>query len=352
MRQFLKNLEIQINGESHSNYISCLVKGLPLGYVINPEAIESLLHARNPQTSYNTKRQDSNKIEFVSGIKDNVLTGEDLEFRLINDDIKKKDYEKYRFRLGHADLVSYMLYGEDYPYEGGGPFSGRMTALVVVIGEICRQVLNKMNFNFEIYSQISKTKYFEAKSIISFSNLKHNDNTLCINDKDEEKLLDILKVIVKNGDTLGCEVEFLVKNVQDNLGGMFTDSFESILSHALFSIPGIKGISFGVGDVFSTSKGSEVAEEVEVINNVIIPKTNYNGGINGGYLNTYQDLYFKLIVKPPMSFPKPIDTLKLKDGKFEVYKEGTKGRHDVFIGNKVMYVVKAWLNIILLDYYL
>ncbi len=351
MRQFLKNLEIQVNGESHSDFISCSVKGFPLGYVINPEAIGSLLHARNPQNSYNTKRQDSNKIEFVSGIKGKTLTGEVLEFKLANDDIKKNDYEKYRFRLGHADLVSYMLYGENYPYEGGGPFSGRITALVVVVGEICRQILNKMNFEFEIYSQISKTKDFEAKTIISFSDLKHN-NTLCINDKDEEKLLGLLNNAVQEGDTLGCEIEFLVKNVQDNLGGMFTDSFESILSHALFSIPGIKGISFGKGDGFSTSKGSEVAEEIEVINNVIVSRTNYNGGINGGYLNTYQDLYFKLIVKPPMSFPKPVDTLKLNNGKFELFKEGTKGRHDVFIGNKVMYVVKAWINIILLDYYL
>lgn len=365
---FLKNLNIEMYGESHSSEIGAKITGIKARYKINVLKLEQMLIKRNPTTFYNTKRKDSPCIYFKSGfnkIDNNTMetTGEELEFYLKNDNIKSKDYEKYIFRPGHADYVSFKKYGVDYPYKGGGPFSGRMTALIVIIGEIAKQILNIENFDFEVYYQVKKILEYKTRSILDENpvdlnilkqklEIKSDEDFLCFSQQDHNKVIEILKDISQNSDSVGAEYEFKITGIKRNFGDIHFESFESLLSAALFSIPGLKGVNFGVGEKYYLQKGSELLEKIQVENNEIKCINNISGGINGGILNGYQDIYFSCIIKPPMSINKTMNLIKIKEGQYEVINKGITGRHDTFIGNKVAYVVEAWINILILDFYI
>ncbi len=351
---FLRNFTFSIYGESHANSIGAIINGIKPGFEINIEKINELLIKRNPNTFYNTKRKDSPNIIFESGFKNNKTTGTPLMIKINNDDIKKNDYSKNVFRLNHADLVSYQKFGENYPFEGGGPFSGRLTAIIVVIGEIARQILENANYSIKTYAQIKNIKD------ISFESLKDLDNDYIQNNLDEEyfvcskenvqKIKRILQEAVDQNDALGAKIEFKITPPIKNLGNLYFNSFESILSHALFSIPGIKSIAFGSEEDFYLKTAKQLNYDFSILNNKIKLEQSINGGINGGITNGYEDIYFNCIIKPPFSLKDNINVLKINEDKvFEKANIHFTGRHDSYIANKAIFVIKAWINIILLD---
>jgi chorismate synthase len=124
------------------------------------------------------------------------------------------------------------------------------------------------------------------------------------------------------------------------------DSLESKLSHYIFSIGGVKGISFGLGFDFAKHLGSEVKDEFEINDGEIVTKTNNNGGILGG-ITSLQPIVFDTVIKPTASISqkqKTVDIATLEEKTLEI-----KGRHDPCIAPKALFVINAMTALCLLD---
>ena len=111
---------------------------------------------------------------------------------------------------------------------------------------------------------------------------------------------------------------------------------ESILSHLILSIPGVKGIEFGNGFKAATLKGSQNNDPF--VDAKGTTKTNNSGRINGGISNG-NPLIFRVAVKPTSSIGAPQKTFNFKTGKMETLTIG--GRHDVCFALRVPPIVEA-----------
>lgn len=359
---FLRNIDFSIYGESHGQSIGVIIDNIGSGLEIDFEMVNQKLKERKPKTKYNTKRNDQDQVYVESGIKDNKTTGTPLVLCLKNDDVKSSDYKSKTFRLNHADYTSFLKFGENYPYAGGGPFSGRITAIIVVVGEIFRQLLIAKQTDMKIYGQIKQVLTIKAPSLSNYSlneldffkeKSKSKEQLPTIDQASRIEIEQQLEQVINNNDSLGAEIELLIKNVPQALGGIYFDSLESIISHAIFSIPGVKGINFGAQADHYLKTGTELLEEIEIIDQKIIAKTNFSGGINGGISNGYQDLIFTCIVKAPTPLNHKQNLLQInQEDKLQTIGQNFFGRHDRLIANKVLDVIEAWLQIVISDFIL
>lgn len=158
---------------------------------------------------------------------------------------------------------------------------------------------------------------------------------------------EIIEKTLADNDSVGGIVECRVNNVPVGLGEPFFDSVESLLSHAVFSIGGIRGIEFGSGFKAARMRGSEHNDPI--IDETGKTKTNNAGGINGGITNG-NELVFRIAVKPTSSIGKMQHTLNVKTGKVEDMQ--IIGRHDACIALRSPVVLEAATAITLADLWL
>ena len=234
-----------------------------------------------------------------------------------NNNTRSGDYEKQRSvpRPGHADFTAHHKFGGFEDFRGGGHFSGRLTAALVGAGVVAKKLLN----GIEVKSTIL--------SIGGESDL----------DKGLQKAID-------NKDSVGGIVECVVTGLPIGLGEHFFNSVESLISHAVFAIPAIRGIEFGTGFAAAKMFGIEHNDAIENANGKT--KTNHAGGVVGGYTNG-NDLIFRIAVKPTSSTPKEQNTLNWETNEQENF--SVKGRHDLCIALRVPVVLEAVTAIVLAD---
>jgi chorismate synthase len=240
-----------------------------------------------------------------------------------NNNTRSGDYEKQRAvpRPGHADFTAHHKFGGFEDYRGGGHFSGRLTAALVGAGVVAKKLLNA--------GQLAEKIKVEA-TIISIGG-----------ELDVEK--GIQKAIDQK-DSVGGIVECAVKGLPIGLGEHFFNSVESLISHAVFAIPAIRGIEFGTG--FAAASMFGVNHNDAIIDASGITKTNHAGGVVGGYTNG-NDLVFRIAVKPTSSTPKEQVTLNWETNEQETF--SVKGRHDLCIALRVPVVLEAVTAIVLAD---
>jgi chorismate synthase/uncharacterized protein (DUF952 family) len=145
-------------------------------------------------------------------------------------------------------------------------------------------------------------------------------------------------------DSVGGIVECVVSGLPAGLGEPFWDSAESLISHAVFSIPAVKGIEFGAG--FAAARMFGVDHNDAILDASGKTKTNHAGGIVGGISNG-NDIVFRIVVKPTSSTPKDQITLNWETGELETF--SVKGRHDLCIALRVPPVLEAVAAIVLAD---
>ena len=128
------------------------------------------------------------------------------------------------------------------------------------------------------------------------------------------------------------------------LGEHFFDSVESLISHAVFAIPAVRGIEFGTG--FAAAKMFGVEHNDTIENATGKTKTNHAGGIVGGYTNG-NDLVYRIAIKPTSSTPKEQQTWNWETHQIETF--SVKGRHDLCIALRVPVILEAVTAIVLVD---
>lgn len=341
MSVFGKNIVVSIFGASHEKYIGLTVHNYPSGINLDLELIRSKLSLRRGMINLTSKRFEVDDFEIISGYFNSYTTGAPLTILIKNSDIKSIDYEKQKdiIRPSHADYTYYKKYDGYNDYRGGGVSSGRLTVALIVLGALAEMLLKDKNII--VASRIKQIKHLKDIE----KDLELNDLLLIkeqefpvLDETIKKKMIDLISKTKEDQDSLGAIVETYIEGCPIGLGEPFFDSFESILSHLIFSIPGIKGIEFGKGFDFVNHYGSEVNDEIRFNNGQVVFLSNNNGGINGGITNGNK-IIFRTVFKPTSSIGKIQKTINIKNS--ENIDFSLEGRHDAIIALKGIHVVNA-----------
>ena len=343
------NVSITLFGESHGAAIGAVVDGLPAGVKVDEEFISHQLDLRRPFGKISTSRQEADKFEIVSGVFNGKTTGTPIGIIIYNENTQSKDYSKTygKARPGHADYTAFCKYNGCEDYRGGGHFSGRITAGLVAAGAIAIDLLSEKGI--KIGTHISECAGIRDGQ---FSDLENDINTLSdkkfpvLSDEKGEEIIKDIEKAAAEGDSVGGILETAVIGLPVGIGEPWFDSVESILSHALFSIPAVKGVEFGSGFSCADMLGSQMNDSFCLDDGKIITKTNNNGGINGGITNG-MPVIFRCAVKPTPSISKEQETVDFINNQNTVL--SVKGRHDPCIVHRARVVVDSITALILCD---
>jgi len=318
MNKFGTLFSVQIFGESHGACVGLTIDGCPAGLPLTmADFTEDMERRKGGKQKGTTPRQEDDIPIFKTGLFNDRTTGAPLMMLFENNNTRSADYEKQRAvpRPGHADFTAHHKFGGFEDYRGGGHFSGRLTAALVGAGVVAKKLLTGIEVKATIKSIGGET--------------------------DPEKGL---QKAIDNKDSVGGIVECVVTGLPIGLGEHFFNSVESLLSHAVFSIPAIRGIEFGSG--FAAANMFGIEHNDAIIDASGKTKTNHAGGVVGGYTNG-NDLVFRIAVKPTSSTPKEQNTLNWETNEQENF--SVKGRHDLCIALRVPVVLEAVTAIVLAD---
>lgn len=298
--------------------VGITIDGCPAGLSLTEEDFTPDLERRKGgQQKGTTPRKEDDKPIFITGYFNGRTTGAPLTILFENKNTRSSDYDKIRSipRPGHADFVAHEKFGKNEDYRGGGHFSGRLTVCLVAAGVIAKKILQNISIE-AVITEIGGEKDIEAG----------------------------LQKAIDAKDSVGGIVECTVKGIPVGIGEPFFDSVESEISHAVFSIPAIKGIEFGAGFKAAKMFGSDHNDVI--IDSLGKTSTNHAGGVVGGISNG-NDIIFRVVVKPTSSTPKEQESWNWETQQLEAF--SVKGRHDLCIALRVPPVLEAVTAIALAD---
>ena len=342
---FGKLFKLTTFGESHGVAIGGVIDGCPSGLEIDFEAIQAEMNRRKPgQSEIVTQRKELDTVEFLSGIFDGKTTGTPIGFIIANADQRSKDYSHIKdvYRPSHADYTYDKKYG-NRDYRGGGRSSARETACRVVAGAIAKQLLKEVKIN-AFTSSVGDIFLKKPYQDLDFSKIEGNA-VRCPDDETAEKMINKIKEIKKEGDTIGGTVTCVLQNIPVGLGEPVFDKLHAELGKAMLSINAVKGFEYGSGFCGAQMKGSE---HNDLFNQDGTTKTNLSGGIQGGISNG-MDIYFRVAFKPVATIIKKQDTL---DNQGNIVEMQGKGRHDPCVVPRAVPIVEAMAALVIADYYL
>ncbi|MFH0816816.1 MAG: chorismate synthase [Methanobacteriota archaeon] len=308
---------VSVLGESHGECVGALLHGCPAGMKLAERDFTKDIARRKPGAKGTTSRRESDAPKIMSGVLQGRTTGAPLLILFENEDADGSAYDNMKNlpRPGHADFVAMAKYGGYNDHRGGGHFSGRLTLPLVAAGVVAKK--------------IARPAMIEARLVEAGGKVRG------------EKAL---KCAMEAGDSIGGLVECRAKGLPVGLGEPFFDTVESVLSHALFAIPAVKGVEFGAGFGAARMLGSECSDEYASADGKTL--TNHAGGIHGGITNG-NELVLRIAVKPTSTIKKPRHTLDTRTGKPTI--AAYSGRHDACIALRVPVVVEAVTAIVLAD---
>ncbi|HMO60514.1 MAG TPA: chorismate synthase [Ferruginibacter sp.] len=317
MNSFGRILRVSIFGESHGHCVGINIDGCPAGLPLSVEDFTTDIERRKAGAKGTTPRKEDDIPRIMNGVFNGKTTGAPITILFDNNNTRSTDYEKQRAvpRPGHADFVATKKFGGFEDFRGGGHFSGRLTVCLVAAGVVAKKLLNQVKVNASIL-EIGGEKDIEAG----------------------------LQKAIDHKDTIGGIVECRATGLPIGIGEPFFDSVESVLSHAVFAIPAVKGIEFGSGFAAATMFGSEHNDWIEDMSGTT--RTNHSGGVVGGISNG-NELVFRIAIKPTSSTPKEQQTLNVETGAVEAF--SVKGRHDLCIALRVPVVLEAVTAFVLAD---
>jgi chorismate synthase len=334
-------------GESHGPALSGIVDGVPAGLQLDIDAIQHQLDRRKPgQSAITTSRREDDRVEIVSGLFDNVTTGQPIGFIIRNSNSRSSDYDEMLrlYRPSHADYTYTAKYGLR-DHRGGGRSSARATAAWVVAGAIAQQALAKLGV--EIYAFTSQVGSIKLdKSYDAYSPAEVDCNAVRCPDQALAKDMEQLILDVKaDGDTIGGVVTGVIKGAPCGLGEPLFDKFQARLAAAMLSINAAKGFEYGSGFDSAVHRGSELIDTPYSDGGTIRTKTNNSGGIQGGITNG-EDVYFRVAFKPVATLLKDVETVDVDGNTATLH---ARGRHDPCVVPRAVPIVEALAAMVTLD---
>ena len=346
---FGTSVSITLFGESHGPEIGAVLDGLAPGISVDEEFIASQLSLRRPSGSISTARQEQDRFRIISGVFNGKTTGTPLCILIPNSDTKSRDYSSTRAlaRPGHADYTAYCKYHGCEDYRGGGHFSGRITAALVAAGAIVIPALNKKGIY--IGTHISRCAGIADRG---FGCIEDDIKALSskqfgvLDDGVGERMRAEIEKAASDRDSVGGILETAVTGLPAGVGEPWFDSVEGLISHAVFSVPAVKGIEFGAGFEMADMRGSESNDPFYVDADGVKTRTNNNGGINGGITNG-MPVIFRCVIKPTPSIYKTQETVDFINGENAPIE--IQGRHDPAIIHRARVVIDSVTALVIAD---
>ena len=338
MNSFGRKFRVSIFGESHGKQIGVVLDGVPAGLELSEEDLMKDILRRKSGARGTTPRIEADQPVIVSGVYEGHTTGAPLTILFSNTNTHSSDYSLFLDipRPGHADFTAEIKYESCQDPRGGGHFSGRLTLPIVAAGVVGKMILEDST----CLDDLQVTEDSICARIIELGGIPRPK-------RNNQPMPDVWKTAldeaIREGDSLGAVVECRVEGIDIGYGEPFWDSVESVISHAIFSIPGVRGIEFGDGFAAAAMKGSEHNDPIGPDG---IPMKNGSGGVNGGISNG-APIVFRVAFKPTSSIRKEQETWNFETGRME--KLVVPGRHDACFALRAPVVVEAMTAIALAD---
>ena len=350
--EFGKQLRVSVFGQSHGKAIGVNIDGLPAGEDIDLEELNAFLDRRKPGKSpLSTARKETDTPVFLSGLEDGVTCGFPMCVMITNSDQHSSDYSELadKPRPSHADYTAHIKWGGHADMRGGGHFSGRLTAPLCVAGGIAKQILARRGVYVGAHLAAVGTEddapfplhptkeLFDAVATKPFP---------VLDDGAGERMQALILEARQNLDSVGGIIECAAIGLPAGLGDPMFDGIENRLAAALFGIPAVKGVEFGLGFGSARLHGSENNDPFAVEDSKIITTANRAGGILGG-ITTGMPVTLRVAVKPTPSISRPQQTVSLSA--MEDTELVIRGRHDPCIAHRAVPVVEAVTATVILD---
>ena len=367
MNTFGRKFRVTIFGESHGEAVGVVLDGVPAGLELYQADFDKDIARRKSGAKGTTSRQEADQPQILSGIFEGHTTGAPLAIIFRNENTRSQDYSQFAAmpRPGHADQTAAIRWDDCNDPRGGGHFSGRLTLPVVAAGVVAKKVLADTTLLDEtpvpengIRARIVELGgipecHVERSDVFVEEILKPQGDNENTKDAGSAAIVDgntmpkqwqqAIENAIKGGDSLGAVIECMVPEIEPGYGEPFWDSIESQIAHAVFSIPGVRGIEFGDGFKSAAMKGSEHNDPIGEDGR---PIKNGAGGVNGGLTNG-SPLKFRVAFKPTSSIAKAQRTFNFATGEMDTLE--IKGRHDVCFALRCPVIVEAMTAIALAD---
>ena len=341
MNTFGRKFRVSIFGESHGKLLGVVMDGVPPGLELEEADFEQDILRRKSGAKGTTPRMESDMPSIVSGVFEGHTTGAPLTIVFSNENTRSGDYSQFAAmpRPGHADLTGAIRYEDCQDPRGGGHFSGRLTLPIVAAGVAAKKIVADATLLDETHVAPEDIR----AGIVELGGISSPDGEPFMGETLPSEWLEALEQAMRDGDSLGAIVECEVNGLDIGYGEPFWDSVESVIAHAVFSIPGVRGIEFGDGFAASAMRGSEHNDPIGPDG---IPLKNGAGGVNGGITNG-APLKFRVAFKPTSSISRPQHTFNFASGQMDILQ--IKGRHDACFALRAPVVVEAMTAIALAD---
>lgn len=337
-------------GESHGSAVGGIVDGMPAGIAIDEDFVQQELNRRRPgQSKITTSRNESDRVEFLSGIFEGKSTGAPIAFEVRNTNQHSQDYENMRqlFRPSHADYTYYKKYGLR-DHRGGGRSSARITIARCVGGALAKLALRPMGIGVQAYtSQVGSIALDRDYRHYDLSQAETNA-VRCPDAAVAQQMEQLISQVKADGDTIGGVITCVIKGCPVGLGEPEFDKLHAQLGAAMLGINAAKGFEYGEGFAGVTARGSEQNDTfvpVEGHPGRVTTLTNHSGGIQGGISNG-QDIYFRVAFKPVATLLKEQSTVDLQGQPATLR---ARGRHDPCVLPRAVPVVEAMAAMVILD---
>jgi len=350
--EFGRRLRVGVFGSSHGPEVGVTIDGLPAGTPVDPEAIQADLDRRRPVgRRLATRRQEEDRLVIDHGVRSGRTDGSTFRAHVANTDVRREPYDRLvdTPRPGHADYPARVRYGPSADLSGGGIFSGRMTVGLVIAGAVSKALLSPKGIEVVAYTRSIGPVDSQVPEDAALAELGQRARSNEVGSPDlaaAERMEGVISEARRAGDSVGGVVEMRAAGVPVGLGEPFFDSVESVLAHAYFSVPAVKGVEFGAGFRAARMRGSEHNDPFIVRDGSVRTRSNHAGGVLGG-LATGMPIVARIAVKPTSSIALKQTTVNLRTrAEAEIV---VTGRHDPCIVPRAVVVLEAVTCIALAD---
>ncbi len=346
---FGTSVTVTLLGESHGPMIGAVLDGMPPGLPVDEDFLRRQMVRRQGAASLSTKRREPDEVKIASGVYRGVTTGTPITLLIENTNTKSADYAATEalLRPGHADYTALLKYHGHADPNGGGHFSGRITAGLVAAGSLALKALEargiRIGTHIAACGGISDRPFGDLAADLD---LLDGRDLGVLDEERGRAMAAAIEAARAEGDSVGGILETAVLGLPGGVGEPWFDTLEGVLAHALFSIPAVKGVEFGDGFALAAMRGSEANDPFTMTDGRITTVTNRAGGILGG-ISTGMPLLVRTAIKPTPSIYKEqrtVDAISLKETVMTV-----KGRHDPAIVHRARVVADSAVALALCD---
>lgn len=357
---FGQAFRITTAGESHGPANVVIIDGVPPGIPLSVDDLMVDLNRRRPgQSHLVTQRDEADEPEILSGVFEGRTTGTSLAIMVRNRDQRSKDYSDIRdkYRPGHADFTYDAKFGFR-DYRGGGRSSARETTVRVAAGVVAKRIIAQA-FEGEVIGYVVQVGSIRANvadpATITMDQVERLPNgepnfVRCPDAAAAAQMVTLIEEMRKAGDSIGGAAEIVATGVPPGLGEPVFDKIKADLAKALFSLPAVLGVEYGIGFGCVTLKGSENNDEFFASGDdkSITTKSNRHGGMLGG-ITSGMPIVLRAAIKPTSSLPQEQNTVTPAGEPTTIR---TKGRHDPCLLPRFVPMAEAMVAIVLADHWL